>query len=156
VSLPTELIAEPDAVLLDLEAGSGEAAVQLLHQRLVAVCDAVTDAAGFLRDLNARMRLAPMCIAEDVALPHARTDTISRMVVAVGRAREPIPFDAEHPRVRLIFLIGTRRDEVTGYLQAVAALSRMLRTPATRQGLYAANDEAEFRALLSGGVAAHR
>jgi mannitol/fructose-specific phosphotransferase system IIA component (Ntr-type) len=156
VSSPTELIAEPEVVSLDLEAETGEAAVRLLHERLAAVSDGIVDAPNFLADLTLRMRLAPVCIADDIALPHARTNAVSRMVMAVARSRKPIPFDPMHPAVRLIFLIGTPKDAVTGYLQAVAVLSRRLRDPATRAGLYAATDEAEFRALLSGGVAARR
>jgi mannitol/fructose-specific phosphotransferase system IIA component (Ntr-type) len=154
VSSPTDFIAEPDTVMLDLAAETGAAAVRALHERLVAECDAVTDAALLLGDVMQRMALAPVCIAEDVAMPHARTNAVSRLVFAAARARNPIPFDSSHPAVRLIFLIGTPKDLVTGYLQAVAKLSRILRNPATRAGLYAATEEAEFRALLSGGVTA--
>ena len=142
--------------MLDLEAETGEAAVGVLHRRLTEVSEAIADAPNFLRDVIQRMRVAPVCIADDVALPHARTDAVSRMVIGVARTKHPVPFDASHPGVRLIFLIGTPKDEVTGYLQVVARLSRLLRNPAIRTGLYSATDEAEFRALLSGGVAAHR
>jgi mannitol/fructose-specific phosphotransferase system IIA component (Ntr-type) len=156
VSSPTEFIAEPDIVMLELDAATGESAVRALHARLVATSDAITDPALFLRDLLQRMQLAPICIADDIALPHARTNAVSRLVLGVARVRNPVPFDATHPGVRLIFLIGTPKNAVTGYLQVVAALSRKLRNPATRAGLYSATDEAEFRALLSGGVAASR
>lgn len=156
MSAPTGFIAEPDAVVLDLEAETGEAAVRVLHERLSAGSDAVIDAKKFLADLKVRMRMAPVCIAADIALPHARTNSVSRLVLGVGRARKPIPFDPLHQEVRLIFLIGTPKDAVTGYLQAVAVLSRIMRNPKIRGGLYAAKDEAEFRALLAGGVAASR
>ena len=156
MSSPTDLIAEPDAVVLDLDAATGDVAVQALHARLAEVSDAVLDPPRLLRELRQRMVLAPVFIADDVALSHARTDAVSRMVIAVGRTRQPIPFDAAHPAVQLLFLIGTPKGAVTGYLQAVAALSRFLRTPGTRDGLYSATDETEFRALLSGGVAARR
>ena len=102
------------------------------------------------------MRLSPVCIADDIALPHARTNAVSRLVLAIGRTEGPLPFDSQHLGVRLIFLIGTPKRAVTEYLQAVSVLSRMLKNPATRAGLYAASDEAEFRALLSGGLAARR
>jgi mannitol/fructose-specific phosphotransferase system IIA component (Ntr-type) len=154
--VPTELIAEPDAVMLDLRAESGEEAVRLLHERLTAVSDAVIDPPQFLLDTLARMQVAPVCIADDVALPHARTNAVSRMTLAVARTAKPIAFDPQHPRVQLVFLIGTPKNAVTEYLQVVAMLSRLLRTPATRAGMYTAKDESEFRALLSGGVAAYR
>ena len=156
MSSPTDLIAEPDAVVLDLDAETGDGAVRALHARLSEVSDAVVDPPELLRQLKERMLLAPVCIADDVALPHARTDAVSRIVIAVGRTRHPIRFDAAHPAVQLLFLMGTPKDVVTGYLQAVAALARFLRTPGTRAGLYSATDETEFRALLSGGVAARR
>lgn len=142
--------------MLDLHAASGEVAVRALHERLVAATAGVIDAPQFLGDLLARMQLGPVCIADDVALPHARTNAVSRMVLAVARAPQPIVFDAQHPKVRLIFLIGTPKSAISEYLQAVAVLSRMLRNPVARNGLHAAADEAEFRALLSGGVAASR
>ena len=156
MSSPTEFVAEPDVVILDLQAESGEAAVRALHERLAKVSDAVLSAPQFLADVLARMRVAPICIADDVALPHARTDAVARLVLAVGRAPVPIAFDALHPRVRLVFLIGTPKNAVTEYLRAVSVLSRRLRNAATRAGLYAASDEAELRTLLSGGVAASR
>lgn len=143
--------------MLDLPARSGPEAVRLLHETLVSGNQAVTDPASFLAGVLDRMALAPVNIAPDVALPHARTDAVTRMVLAVGRAEQPIVFDAGHPAVRLVFLIGTPKHAVSEYLQAVAALSRLLRTGGTREALYAARDEAEFRAVLSGGgVAAPR
>ena len=142
--------------MLELDAPTGHAAVQALHGKLSEASDAITDAAGFLRDMEQRMRIAPVCIASDIALPHARTNAVSRLVMGVARTRQPVAFDAAHPNVRLIFMIGTPQAAVTAYLQAVATLSRMLRKPAIREGLYAATDEAEFRALLSGGVSASR
>ena len=156
MSGPTEFIAEPDVVVLDLEAETGEEAVRVLHERLAAASDAVTDVPELLAEVLRRMQVAPVCIADDVALPHARTNSVTRVVLAVGRTRQSVPFDAQHPHVRLIFLVGTPKAAVTEYLRAVAALSRLLRQPAIREGLYAATDGAEFRALLSGGVAARR
>jgi mannitol/fructose-specific phosphotransferase system IIA component (Ntr-type) len=157
VSSPTEFIAQPDVVMLDLDARSGAEAVRALHRRLAVGTDGVVDPPRFLGALLDRMALAPVCIADDVALPHARTDAVSRMVVAVARTPNGgIAFDPQCARVRLVFLIGTPKNAMTEYLQAVAALARLLRDRRTRAGLFAAADEAEFRAVLSGGVAAPR
>lgn len=142
--------------MLDLHGGTGREAVRALHQRLLFGCDAIIDPPRLLAGVLDRMVLAPVCIASDVALPHARSNSVSRMVLAVGRSDEDIAFDEEHPSVRLVFLIGTPRDAMTGYLQAVAALARVLRQPSTRAGLFAAVDVAGFRSVLSSGVAARR
>jgi mannitol/fructose-specific phosphotransferase system IIA component (Ntr-type) len=147
VTLPTDLIANPDVVLLDLRAGSREEAIRLLHAPL-AKLPAVRDADLFLHGLLERAQLASVCIAEDVALPHARTAAVDRVVFAVGRTAAGVAFDAEHPAVRLVFLIGTPKEAVTEYLRTVAALSRLLKTEGVRAGLLAARTEAEFRGWL--------
>ncbi len=153
---PADFIADPDVVLLDLAAATGEDAVRSLHAALAARSGLVTDAPRFLTELLDRMRLSPVTIAEDVALPHARTDAVSRLVLAVARMAAGVAFDAEHPGVRLVFLIGTPRDAVTEYLRVVAALTRRLRDPAARSGLMTATDENEFRSMLASRAAAKR
>ncbi len=147
-----ELIAHPDCVVTELRAATGDEAMRALHARLVSVPGAVTDAPRFLADLQARAALASVCIADDVALPHARTDAVGRMVLAVGRGTGDIAFDAEHPRVRLVFLVGTLKQAVTEYLKLVAALSRLLKKAEARAALLAAPGEAELRAVLARGV----
>lgn len=102
-----------------------------------------------MKDLLERFTLSSVCISEDVAMPHARTTAVSRIVLGVARTAAPVAFDAEHPAVRLIFLIGTPKAAVTDYLQAVAALSRMLKNRVTRAALLAAPNETELRAVLA-------
>ena len=125
--------------------------MRALHARLVGN-PAVTDPAGLLRELLAWAALSSICIAPDVALPHARTMAVNRLVLAVGRSVGPLAFDPTHPAVRLVFLIGTPKQMITEYLQLVAALSRLLKKEPVRTGLLAAQTEAEFRAVLAGGT----
>src|SRR4051812_6573011 len=120
------LLAHPDLVVGEIGSGDAEGAIVALHARLSAATSAVKDAPEFLTALLQRSRLASVAIAEDVAIPHARTDAVERLVLAVSRSGEGVTFDSAHPRVRLIFLIGVPRPQVTEYLQLVAAISRLL------------------------------
>jgi mannitol/fructose-specific phosphotransferase system IIA component (Ntr-type) len=107
-----------------------------------------------LRDILERVMVAHVCIAEEVALPHARTTAVNRIVLGVARIKEPgVGFDGEHPNVRLVFMIGTPRNQVEEYLRLVAAISRLLRKPGARVALLAAPTEADFRVVLAGGAA---
>ena len=149
---PTELIAQPAAVLLDFTAASREAAIRTLH-RHVQAAPGVHDAARFLRDLLERAMLSSVCIAPEIAMPHARTDALGQVVFAAARLAAPgVAFDRDHPRVRLMFLFGTPRQEVDAYLQLVAALSRTLKSDGVLAGLLAAGDQDEFRGWLARGV----
>jgi len=154
VDSPNDLIAQPDVVLIDVPADSRPSVLRALHAALSAV-PGVNDPARFLKDLQERARVASVCIAADVALPHARTVAVDRLVLGVARLAEPgVGFDAEHPAVRLVFMIGTPKLQVEGYLKLVSALSRLLRKEGVRAALMAAKTEAEFRAVLGSGVAA--
>lgn len=145
---PTLLISNPDAVLLGLRAGSGEEAIRALHERLVTQPGVVRDGPRLLLDLIERARMSSVCIADEIAMPHARTAGVDRLVLAVARTESRVRFDNEHPNVRLIFLVGTPKDALAEYLQMVAALSRLLRNPIARGALLSAADESDFRALL--------
>ncbi len=138
--------------MLNLVANSREAAITALHAQL-AKSPAVKDAPQFLVGLLERAMLAPVCIATDVALPHARTTAVERVVIGVARVAAPgVGFDAEHPAVRLIFMVGTPKQQVEEYLLSVAAITRLLKTEGVRAGLLAAKTEAEFTALLARGA----
>lgn len=148
VNLLTDLIAHPDVVVPDLRSATGEDAIRELHARLCAATPAVTAPPKLLDALLERSRLTSVGIAPDVALPHARTDAVERMVFAVGRAPAGIAFDPAHPRVQLVFLIGTPRDQIGEYLRMVAALARLLKTDGVKLALLTANAEDELRAPL--------
>lgn len=128
--------------------------MRTLHAEL-ARRPGVVDGERFLRDLLERAMLAPVCIAADVALPHARTGAVDRIVLGVARIAAPgVGFDGEHPAVRLMFMIGTPRQQVEDYLRLVAAISRLLKADGVRAGLLAAKTEAEFRVQLARGTTA--
>jgi len=148
VNSPLDLIAQPDALALALPATTGRDAVEVLHGCLGLAGGAIVDPPQMLADVIERMDVASVCIADDIAVPHARTAAVSRLVLGVGRTSGNVTFDQEHPRVRLVFLIGTPKAAVTEHLQLVAGLSRWLKNSATRAALIAAPGEAEFRTLL--------
>ncbi len=152
MDISTDLLAQPDVVMLDLRADSRETALRTLHARL-ARRGVVKNADQLLYDLLERVFLAPVCIATDVALPHARTDAVDRMVLGVARVLDQgVAFDAEHHFIKLIFMVGVPKQQVDEYLQMMAAISRVLRNESVKAGLLTAATEEEFCALLARGA----
>lgn len=147
---PIDLIAKPDAVWLDLPPDSGESIIRTMHSGLTG-CEGVADQNVLLDDLLERSQVSSLCLAADLALPHARTSAVNRLVLAVGRVRAPgAAFDAEHMGIRLVFLIGAPKENVKNYLDLVAAIARRLRTGDTKARLLTAANETEFKAALAG------
>jgi mannitol/fructose-specific phosphotransferase system IIA component (Ntr-type) len=93
---------------------------------------------GFYDELLARERVESTCLGNEIAFPHARTDHLKGMVLAVGRSNEGILFENSNQIVKLIFVIGTPKRMVTDYLSVVGGLARLLKEADVRGELLSA------------------
>src|SRR5271154_6417418 len=109
----------------------------------------VTNFAGFYEELLARERIESTCLGNEIAFPHARTDSLKGMVLAIGRSTNGVWFENSSQNVKLIFVIGTPKRMVTDYLSVVGGLSRLLKDTATRDLLLSAKTVDEFVATLT-------
>ena len=109
----------------------------------------VTNFAGFYEELLARERIESTCLGNEIAFPHARTDSLKGMVLAIGRSTQGVWFENSGQTVKLIFVIGTPKRMVTDYLSVVGGLARLLKDSATRERLITAPTKDEFIAALT-------
>jgi mannitol/fructose-specific phosphotransferase system IIA component (Ntr-type) len=109
----------------------------------------VTNFAGFYEELLARERIESTCLGNEIAFPHARTDSLKGMVLAIGRSTQGVWFENSSETVKLIFVIGTPKRMVTDYLSVVGGLARLLKDSATREKLISGPTVEEFIATLT-------
>ena len=109
----------------------------------------VANYAGFYAELLARDRLDTTCLGNAVALPHARTEHVKKIVMAVGRSDAGLPFDDKGEIVKLVFVLGTPKSKPGDYLAIVSALCKLLRDPADRAALLAAPTPEAFIAAIA-------
>ncbi len=104
---------------------------------------------AFHKEILERERVSNTALGHDVAIPHARTDQCTEILIAVGRCADGIDFEAKDGApVRLIFLIGTPKQMVTEYLRVVGNLARILRQDDVRHRLLDAPDPDTFIRIL--------
>lgn len=138
----------PDAINLNLQARRKTDALREVAT-LLQKANCVTNFDAFFQEILERERVSNTALGQDVAIPHARTEQCTEILIAVGRSPEGIDFDAKDGQpVRLIFLIGTPKQMVTEYLRVVGNLARLLRQDQLRQSLLAAPDAAAFIQLI--------
>ena len=138
----------PEKIRLELQATQKTAALREVAE-LLAHNQCVGDFEAFFIEILQRERVSNTALGHDVAIPHARTDQCSDILVAVGRSTQGIDFEAKDGQpVRLIFLIGTPKQMVTDYLRVVGNLARLLRQDSLRQHLLDAPDTAEFIKII--------
>jgi mannitol/fructose-specific phosphotransferase system IIA component (Ntr-type) len=115
---------------------------------LLAANEQLTDSARFAEAVLQRERINPSVVEHGVAFPHARTDLVEKIVLAIGRSRAGILFGQPPARAHLIFLIGVPQRLVSDYLVCVGALARIARNDAIRTELMRAPTREEFVELL--------
>jgi mannitol/fructose-specific phosphotransferase system IIA component (Ntr-type) len=109
----------------------------------------VTNFASFYAELLAREKIESTCLGNEIAFPHARTDSLKGMVLAIGRSTKGVWFENCNQTVKLIFVIGTPKRMVTDYLSVVGGLARLLKDASTREQLISAPSVEEFIATLT-------
>jgi mannitol/fructose-specific phosphotransferase system IIA component (Ntr-type) len=103
---------------------------------------------AFLKQVLAREQTHPSVVQDGVAFPHARTDLVDEIVIAIGRSRAGIPFGEARQRAHLIFVIGVPERLVSDYLVCVGTLARLVKDEAIRSKLLNADTSHEFIAAL--------
>jgi len=102
-----------------------------------------------LKEVQERERSMSTGLGYGVATPHARTNVVDTVKVAVGVIKEGIEFQAiDGKPVKLIFMILSPKDASGPHLQVLAAISRLLRDAETRERLENAGSEGEFYAII--------
>lgn len=137
----------PEAVWV-ADAPDKRAILAALAQRFARVY--ALDEAAVLDGLEEREALGSTGFGRAVALPHARIDGLRRPVAALMKLAHPVDFAAAD-RIPVDIVIGLLSPTNAGatHLQALAALSRMVRNEHIHRSLTEATDTETLYALLT-------
>ncbi|HEY8933243.1 MAG TPA: PTS sugar transporter subunit IIA [Rariglobus sp.] len=134
---------DPSRILLQVQSTKRTVALNEVARLLEGHAD-VTNFQGFYNELLARERLDTTCLGNEIALPHARTEHVKKIVMAVGRSDAGVHFENSNQTVKLLFVLGTPKSNPTDYLQVVSALCKIFKDPANRDALLAAATPEQF------------
>ncbi len=128
---------DPARITLSVQATKRTVAINEVAKLLESHPD-VANFQGFYNELLARERLDTTCLGNEIALPHARTEHVKKIVLAVGRSADGVLFENSNQTVKLMFVLGTPKNKPTDYLILVGALCRLIKDAASRDALMAA------------------
>jgi len=94
-----------------------------------------------LRDLAAREDVMSTGVGNGVAIPHAYTDGVERLVAGLFRTVEPIPFGApDEAGVDLFFVVLGPKESRREHIRVLAKISRLIGHTDFREDLRRAAD----------------
>lgn len=141
----------PEAVLTQL---SGSDRFDVIAE----LCGVATKAGGIpaetlAADVHERERLMGTATGGGVAIPHARIESLQRPVLAFGRSRNGVDWDAPDGQpVHFVFLVLTPERQEGLQLQILAAIAQGM-TAGGRERLSAAAEASELRSAVGGTLA---
>jgi PTS system fructose-specific IIC component len=118
---------EAGQIVLALEADAKDAAIREVAATLKKN-GRIRDFDKFVMSIFEREDFSTTGIGHGIAIPHARTEAVSDIVIAFGRSDRGIEFGSlDGKPVHLIFVLGTpRRKNLSRYLSVLARLTRLL------------------------------
>ncbi len=126
-----------DQILAEMESSERWAAIIELVDHLIAKGHLLAaDRDSILEALRDREESMSTGIGFGVAIPHASSDRVDRVVAAFGRSREGIGFDSlDNEPVRFIVLFIVPQDQFTLHLRTLAAIAKFLNEKGVRERL---------------------
>jgi len=135
-------------IFLDIEAKDKQDAIQKTIDMMQAN-GAITNGDKFYQAVMEREALGSTAIGKGLALPHARTQYVDEIIIAVTRLKTGIEFDAtDGEPVELIFLLGTPLKVVGEYLSVLAKLSKIVKDDKTRKKILKAKSSIEIKSIF--------
>ena len=108
------------------------------------------DRAKAIDVLQQREKLGSTGIGDGVAIPHGKVSELHELIVAFGRSKKGIAFDAiDGKPVHLFFLLLAPENSTGQHLKALAKISKMLKTPNFRKKLIDARTTSDlYKAII--------
>ncbi|MFN0152041.1 MAG: PTS sugar transporter subunit IIA [bacterium] len=140
-----------DSVELSMKATTKEEA---LAELILLLPISQTDRNITLATLGQRESIGSTGVGMGVAIPHCRSTTFSKLMVAFGRSPKGVAYQAvDKKKVRLFFLVVSPPIELTNFYHPVlAAIVNLTKEDHNRNRLLEAESAAEVRTILSGAV----
>ena len=131
------------AIVMDIKSSKKEDVMKELVDALINAGEIEKRYRNKLIDaLMAREALGSTAIGQGIAIPHAKSDCVNKLVAAFGISRKGVDFDSLDGDLAFIFfLLLAPQDSAGPHLKALARISRLLKDKYFRDSLRACSEE---------------
>ncbi|MDH4223275.1 MAG: PTS sugar transporter subunit IIA [candidate division Zixibacteria bacterium] len=137
-----------DLIIFDLKGNSKDEVIEELVN-LASRSKLVKNEEEVLKDVLEREKLVTTGVGYGVAFPHTKTKAVKGIVIAFGRSKSGVDFDAMDKKpVYLFFLIVAPEDAIGAHLNVMARLSYLMKSEKNREILLKITSPRELLEIL--------
>lgn len=137
-----------EAMDLNVATTSKTETLVLLADRFAAV-GGVSDAAGYVANLENREAQSTTGVGDEIAIPHAQHASIKQAAIVFGRSESGVDWASfDNQPAKLIFMIAAPEGAGGAHLQALASLSKVLLNADAKAALLTAATPDEVVAVI--------
>lgn len=139
------------AIITDIKSTKKEDVIKELVDTLIAAGDIEKRSRSkLIESLMAREALGSTAIGQGIAIPHAKSDCVEKLVAAFGLSKKGVDFDSLDGELAYIFfLLVAPQDSAGPHLKALARISRLLKDKYFRDTLRACEDDKAVTKIIS-------
>lgn len=140
-----------ERIFLDMEFETKEQLLQFMVNKLESE-GIITDGLKFCEDISQRESVSLTAIGDDIAFPHAQSDYVTSTILAFGRNKKKILWDADTGiTVNLIFLFAVKKDQdnLNDYITSFSKVARKLTNKNNIELLQTINEVEKIKELLN-------
>ncbi len=109
----------------------------------------VTDRQKALDEIMQRERIMSTGIGHSIALPHAKTEAVKEMTIAVAITESPVDFDSlDNKPIEIVFLLLGQVSNITEHLKTISEISQLLNCEETKGQMIKAKSSDELLKVL--------
>jgi nitrogen PTS system EIIA component len=141
----------PKAVTAELKAATKKEVIEELVDLLIASgAFEKKIKAKLIETLLAREALGSTAIGQGIAIPHGKSENVSKLTAALGISKKGIDFDSlDGEPAYIFFLLVAPIDSAGPHLKALARISRLLKDKYFRENLKNAKDDKAIIKLVT-------
>ena len=148
-------ILSPDSTIVDLKGDTKEEIIADLVDSLSA-SEAISDRDKVLQAVLEREKIMSTGIGDGIAIPHGKSDSVVKLVAALGTQRRGVDFEALDGEPAYVFFLLVSPANVSGpHIKALARISRLLKNDDFKKKLITASSPEEIISAIRAEEESH-
>ena len=148
-------ILSPGSTIVDLKGDTKEEIIAELVDSLSA-SEAISDRDKVLQAVLEREKIMSTGIGDGIAIPHGKSDSVVKLVAALGTQRRGVDFEALDGEPAYVFFLLVSPANVSGpHIKALARISRLLKNDDFKKKLITASSPEEIISAIRAEEESH-